>query len=1209
MTDGTESNQGVAATPSPLKVLMISGPSATGKTFLTLQRLSLHYRVATESMDRLYRLALAAAGIPFGKRVEDDPKKDPVSIYKAAHDLRTEGEFTPETVAIFFSHLELAIRERLELADTLGLAMVFEGYTLRFPDEATRVMAAAREVADDSQVVRATLRPTKDTWEERRAGKREQQGRPRPPALEQDDYERRMAALTTAEGVIDFALRDEDDFRRLIDDVLGLERLQLTSESLGFIASIDGDDSQVARSKINAVERDRLIADLLGVLRGRQAIMDEKEALERESAELSYLLDERRTEVDRLQTEHREAVIELAERDRLLAQATEEVTERIEEAGAAELRAREVETEAERLREVLAEWEQAITKQMQTLAAVRRDVERAASSRSWRFGHGLLRLLRTLTFRRTQGKGALEVALERLPVAQPGEAAAAAPALPAPAAIEERRVPAAGIERDGGSADVVERAGSAAPDERPAQGDVTRPKRRRGPPPQAGPVSVSESTEVAVQRSFLSRYERALGHPDPLPAALAQSGIAFPVDHQAILRRRNDDTASPSVDVILPVHNSLAELHECLWSLLSKTGHPFHLIVVNDGSDEQTSEYLRDFASRNEGVTLIHNQLPPHGYALAANVGIRASRSDYAVMLSSESVVTLGWLERVISCAASDERLGVVGPVSGAFGRPADPPDGNGSAVPNPLPDWLTPDGMALIVSSLSERAMPRVPVVGGPCYAIKRAVIEAIGVFDAERFAEGHFEDADFSYRAAQAGFELAIADDAYVHRAESITNDSNGRPPLVEAHRRAWISKHGEAEIRKQAEAFDANGSLSRLHAAVETLTADASRFEQGLGAILEEPLSVSYVLSGVSERGGGGIESIREAVTGLRTLGVPAVIGVLERDLQRAGEAWPDAADAIFSFRDEDELLDKTSGADVIVATDFKSVAMLEGLRRSREDFLAAYYLQDYEPFFAETRSETPGEAEAAYTAIDKQILLADSHWLCGLVGRLHGVHVNKVEPGIDPSLVGFEKPETDDSAPVRVATMILPGVAQSQPLMALRLLRRLKDELPGQVEVVTVGGDPADFARGEEQNWEGIERVGTVGQSELRATLARSDVLLDCSVYQPPGRTSLEAMACGCTAILPRLGGASEFARDDVNAVLVDTSDEDATYGALVDLVSDRTRLERLQAKAAEAASRFSPIRAGLSGYALFEYEHSRLLGDASATLERRDPGPV
>ena len=53
------------------------------------------------------------------------------------------------------------------------------------------------------------------------------------------------------------------------------------------------------------------------------------------------------------------------------------------------------------------------------------------------------------------------------------------------------------------------------------------------------------------------------------------------------------------------------------------------------------------------------------------------------------------------------------------------------------------------------------------------------------------------------------------------------------------------------------------------------------------------------------------------------------------------------------------------------------------------------------------------------------------------------------------------------------------------------------------------------------------------------LRESDVFLDMSVYQAFGRTALEAMACGATAVVPKVGGVWEFVEHGHNALAVDT----------------------------------------------------------------------
>ena len=66
-------------------------------------------------------------------------------------------------------------------------------------------------------------------------------------------------------------------------------------------------------------------------------------------------------------------------------------------------------------------------------------------------------------------------------------------------------------------------------------------------------------------------------------------------------------------------------------------------------------------------------------------------------------------------------------------------------------------------------------PKLSGFCLLMKRAVYEAIGGLD-ERFGMGFFDDDDLAHRARQAGFELAVAHDLFVHHFGSRTFAGNG-------------------------------------------------------------------------------------------------------------------------------------------------------------------------------------------------------------------------------------------------------------------------------------------------------------------------------------------------------------------------------------------------------------------------------------------------
>ncbi|WP_259312841.1 glycosyltransferase [Capillimicrobium parvum] len=712
------------------------------------------------------------------------------------------------------------------------------------------------------------------------------------------------------------------------------------------------------------------------------------------------------------------------------------------------------------------------------------------------------------------------------------------------------------------------------------------------------------SPEFEPRRAFLSQYlgtvrwtRRPVEGVDPL--ALPQAA-----DRRHVLVDRADQVLiSPSIDVVVCVHNALEDVRVCLWSLVAKSDRPFRLILVNDGSDAATTAYLESVAETNPKVTLIHNAEPPHGYTIAANLGMREATADYVAVLNSDTIVTFGWLQRLVDTGDSNGAIGILGPLSNAASHQSVPRlREGGSWATNPLPPWLTADGMASIVAHVSPRDRPRLPFVNGFCYVVKRAVFDAIGYFDEEHFASGYSEENDFSYRALKAGFELAVADDAYVFHAKSKSFTVEGRNVHAKRNYQIFLDKHGREEIETLVKGMEANTALAPLRAAVE----DAAATPVGTAAALmhgdTDPLAVVFVLPGLGDGGSGGSHSIYQEVRGLRQLGVNAHIALPERAFTRAQAVYDDAAEVFQTFRDEDDLVDKTAGADVISATHFKSVAMVQRVRQAREDFLPAYYIQDYEPFFASKNPEDVAEAVESYTAIEDMLLFAKTHWLCNVVGEVHGLHVAKVEPSIDEQLYVPPLRPRDPDGPVRVVGMVRPRTPRRQPFGTVKALERLQDAFPDTVEVMTFGCHDAELAKITESAAIRARHLGLLTRHRVASLLARSDVFLDLSMYQAFGRTALEAMACGCTAVAPRLGGVWEFARDGENMVAVDTLDEAAALDALTALVDDRQRLRHLQTNARETASRYSILRAAISEYVVFEQEHARRFG---RTFRRAD----
>jgi glycosyltransferase involved in cell wall biosynthesis len=595
-------------------------------------------------------------------------------------------------------------------------------------------------------------------------------------------------------------------------------------------------------------------------------------------------------------------------------------------------------------------------------------------------------------------------------------------------------------------------------------------------------------------------------------------------------------------------------------------------------------------------------------------------------------VLSPGWLSAIVAAGEARPEVGVLGPLSNAATHQSVPLVREGSAwATNPLPSWLTVDGMGAMVGAASRHAAPPgpppavlLPFLNGFCYAIKRCAIERVGLLDEERFAAGYCEENDYSQRAREAGFELAVVEDAYVHHAKSASYGSEGRAQLARANYEAFLDKHGRERMQALVAGLEQSRALELARSAIAERIVSPRAVASHLSAG-GEPLRVAFLLPGLAHGGSGGSHSLYQETRALRSLGVPARIVLPRWDMERAAAVYEDAGDIFEAFADDDELAERTADAHVISATHHKSVALLQRIRELRSNFLAAYYVQDYEPFF--TAPYIAEEAVASYTAVPDMLLFAKSHWLCNVVAERHGLFVAKVEPSIDRELFSPGAFEADGSrsgplaseagesrsGPLRVVAMVRPRTARRQPLATIATLQALLARHPGEVRVSTFGCYADELRELLGVGGSGSHAIldchlGLLSRAEVAQLLRESDVFLDMSVYQAFGRTALEAMACGATAVVPAVGGVWEFVEQRHNALAVDTLSPEGALEALGELVRDRELLARLKAGARATAARYSAIRAALSEYVLFERAHRARFGAGMDPLALDAPLP-
>jgi len=225
----------------------------------------------------------------------------------------------------------------------------------------------------------------------------------------------------------------------------------------------------------------------------------------------------------------------------------------------------------------------------------------------------------------------------------------------------------------------------------------------------------------------------------------------------------------PHASVIVLTWNALDYTRKCVSSLLEHTDPRHELIFVDNGSAPDTLDYLTQLEADHAQVKVIRNGTNL-GFAGGNNVGLAAATGDYLCLLNSDTVVTAGWLDRLMQPLVDDPRLGLTGPVTNSIT--------GGQKLPAVDYDEDALVGLASFADRVAtEKAGQLNPAlwVVGFCLMMRRDLLLRAGGLD-EGFGLGNFEDTDFCLRSFLAGYNAAIVPGCFIHHFGSRSFVENG-------------------------------------------------------------------------------------------------------------------------------------------------------------------------------------------------------------------------------------------------------------------------------------------------------------------------------------------------------------------------------------------------------------------------------------------------
>ena len=244
---------------------------------------------------------------------------------------------------------------------------------------------------------------------------------------------------------------------------------------------------------------------------------------------------------------------------------------------------------------------------------------------------------------------------------------------------------------------------------------------------------------------------------------------------------------SPKVIIIVLNFNKCMDTIECMDSLEKVNYLNYEIVLVDNGSKDNSVELFKARYSSNSKIRLLtsSNNL---GFTGGNNLAIRhimgesmqsatppqspsyegggAEDVDYFLLLNNDTVVKPDFLTQLINVAKANDEIGIVGPKIYKFGSNDTLFCAGTKTIPSLGQPFLRGNGER---DDGRYDKVEAVDYISGTALMIKKEVIERIGLLDERFFA--YFEDWDWCIRARTLGYKSVYVPDAVIWHKGSAT------------------------------------------------------------------------------------------------------------------------------------------------------------------------------------------------------------------------------------------------------------------------------------------------------------------------------------------------------------------------------------------------------------------------------------------------------
>lgn len=560
---------------------------------------------------------------------------------------------------------------------------------------------------------------------------------------------------------------------------------------------------------------------------------------------------------------------------------------------------------------------------------------------------------------------------------------------------------------------------------------------------------------------------------------------------------------SETVNIVLPVYNSLHLVRECIAAVLKETHWPYHLTIVDDASDKHTNtELAKIVAQYPDKMTLLTNK-KNRGFSATVNRGVKLyeAQSKYTCYLNSDVLVTPYWLTKMVMALNANPRNKIVNPVT------------NNTAVINvAMSGGFSYQNMNTSLEQNSTRKYPEIMPTGF-CFLFANSLLKTIGYLD-EAY-QNFGEETDFWMRAITFSdgktfdrWRAVLADDTYVFHQRGASYATLGE----EQHMN--FRKLASSRFRTAWPAWGVwNKSIGVK--SIEPLRKNHGSKE--LARLVRTAIKPSICFVTHSVETCGGMHYIADIVNHINDRGGDARVVQILREGKPAGEAIGELRTAPIVFPTVEAFKEQFStlvfdGGLVIAATS-ELAEPVAALCADNPRLTPILHLQSYEPALVPDEAVAK-QLEANFAFIPT--VISSSSWITREVESLpsfQGEVLATINPGVDKDIFYLGDRSQGDERPTVMVNINgqYPFKGADRGIIFAQTLSALAQKNNTELRILALGvtaisGAPTILCQGNLPR----TRVARLLATEV-------DLFVDPALNHSYGMPALEAIACGVPVI--------------------------------------------------------------------------------------------